>query len=113
LSASGVALGWGEEGYRRTILCPWATRRTPCEPLEASLTSTELSGAVDLLLASSTQEQTSFVWSDPRRAMRQADDRFVHHWDPRLVTIRKGRPVNPLDRLYLLAWEELDLLPQA
>jgi ParB-like chromosome segregation protein Spo0J len=51
---------------------------------EASLTSTELSGVVDLLLASSTQEQTTFVLSDPRRALRQADDRFVHHWDPRL-----------------------------
>lgn len=51
---------------------------------EASLTSRELSGVVDLLLASSTQEQTTFVLSDPRRALRQADDRFVHHWDPRL-----------------------------
>jgi hypothetical protein len=51
---------------------------------EASLTSTEMSGVVDLLLASSTQEQRTFVLSDPRRALRQADDRFVHHWDPRL-----------------------------
>jgi hypothetical protein len=51
---------------------------------ETSLTSRELSGVVDLLLASSTQEQTTFVLNDPRRALRQADDRFVHHWDPRL-----------------------------
>lgn len=51
---------------------------------EASLTSSELSGVVDLLLASSTAEQTAFVLSDPRRALRQASDRFVHHWDPRL-----------------------------
>jgi ParB-like chromosome segregation protein Spo0J len=51
---------------------------------DASLTSTELSGVVDLLLASSTQEQTTFVLEDPRRALRQSDDRFVHHWDPRL-----------------------------
>lgn len=51
---------------------------------EASLTSRELSGVVDLLLSSSTQEQTTFVLSDPRRALRQADDSFVHHWDPRL-----------------------------
>jgi hypothetical protein len=51
---------------------------------EASLTSRELSGIVDLLLASSTQEQTAFVLSDPRRALRQADERFIHHWDPRL-----------------------------
>ena len=51
---------------------------------EATLTSRELSGVVDLLLASSTQEQTSFVLSDPRRALRQADERYVHYWDPRL-----------------------------
>lgn len=51
---------------------------------EASLTSRELSGVVDLLLASSTQEQTSFVLSDPRRALRQSDQRYVHHWDPRM-----------------------------
>lgn len=51
---------------------------------EASLTSTELSGVVDLLLASSTQQQTAFVLGDPRRALRQADDRFIHEWDPRL-----------------------------
>jgi ParB-like chromosome segregation protein Spo0J len=51
---------------------------------DTSLTSTELSGVVDLLLSSSTQEQTAFVLSDPRRALRQSDDRFIHHWDPRL-----------------------------
>lgn len=51
---------------------------------EASLTSRELSGVVDLLLASSTQEQTSFVLNDPRRALRQSDERYVHHWDPRM-----------------------------
>jgi len=51
---------------------------------EASLTSRELSGVVDLLLASSTREQTSFVLGDPRRALRQSDERYVHHWDPRM-----------------------------
>jgi ParB-like chromosome segregation protein Spo0J len=51
---------------------------------EASLTCTELSKVVDLLLASSTQEQTAFVLSDPRRALRQADERFTHYWDPRM-----------------------------
>ncbi len=51
---------------------------------DTSLTSTELSGVVDLLLSSSTQEQTTFVLSDPRRALRQSDDRFIHSWDPRL-----------------------------
>jgi hypothetical protein len=50
----------------------------------ASLTATELAGVVDLLLASSTAEQTAYVFSDPRRALRQADDRFVHQWDPRM-----------------------------
>lgn len=51
---------------------------------EASLTAIELSGVVDLLLASSTREQTTFVLSDPRQALRQSDERYVHHWDPRL-----------------------------
>jgi hypothetical protein len=51
---------------------------------EASLTSRELSGVVDLLLASSTREQTSFVLSDPRRALQQSDEQYVHHWDPRM-----------------------------
>ncbi len=53
---------------------------------EAALTSTELSGVVDLLLASSTREQTTFVLGDPRRALRQAEDRYVHYWDPRMST---------------------------
>jgi ParB-like chromosome segregation protein Spo0J len=53
---------------------------------ESSLTSPELSATVDLLLASSTQEQTEFVLSDPRRAIRQAADHYVHHWDPRMST---------------------------
>jgi len=53
---------------------------------DASLTSTELSGVVDLLLASSTQEQTTFVLEDPHRALRQADECYVHVWDPRLST---------------------------
>jgi ParB-like chromosome segregation protein Spo0J len=51
---------------------------------ESSLTSRELSGVVDLLLASSTKEQTSFVLSDPRQALRQSDEKYVHYWDPRL-----------------------------
>lgn len=51
---------------------------------EATLTCTELSGVVDLLLASGTTEQAAFVLGDPRRALRQADDRYVHYWDPRM-----------------------------
>ena len=70
---------------RQLTRLPMGNQATALETSrEASLTSTELSGVVDLLLASSTQEQTSFVLSDPRRALRQSDDRFVHHWDPRL-----------------------------
>lgn len=53
---------------------------------ESSLTSRELAGVVDLLLASSTREQTEFVLSDPRRALRQSDERYIHQWDPRLST---------------------------
>jgi hypothetical protein len=53
---------------------------------EASLTSRELAGVVDLLLASGTREQTDFVLADPRQALRQADERYVHQWDPRLST---------------------------
>lgn len=53
---------------------------------EFSLTSHELSGVVDLLLASSTREQTEFVLADPRRALRQSADQYVHRWDPRMST---------------------------
>lgn len=51
---------------------------------ESSLTCRELSGVVDLLLASSTREQTDFVLSDPRRALRQSQQQPVPRWDPRM-----------------------------
>lgn len=51
---------------------------------DASLNARELAGVVDLLLASSTPEQVDFVLNDPRRALRQAEDHYVHYWDPRL-----------------------------
>ena len=51
---------------------------------EASLNSQELSGVVDLLLASSTREQKQCVLGDPRRALRQANPHCVPMWDPRL-----------------------------
>jgi ParB-like chromosome segregation protein Spo0J len=50
----------------------------------AALTSRELSDVVDLLSASSTTEQTNFVLTKPREALRQSQDSYVHHWDPRL-----------------------------
>jgi hypothetical protein len=53
---------------------------------ECSLTSRELSGVVDFLLASSTGEQTAFVLSDPRQAVRQSGEGYMHQWDPRLST---------------------------
>ncbi len=51
---------------------------------EATLTSRELSDVVDLLSASSTTEQTNFVLSKPREALRQSQSEYVHHWDPRM-----------------------------
>ena len=50
----------------------------------ASLTSRELSDVVDLLSASSTTEQTEFVLSKPREALRQSQIQYAHHWDPRM-----------------------------
>jgi hypothetical protein len=52
----------------------------------ASLTSRELSGVVELLTACSTTEQTDFVLSKPREALRQSQIECVHHWDPRMST---------------------------
>jgi ParB-like chromosome segregation protein Spo0J len=49
-----------------------------------ALTSRELSDVVELLSASSTTEQTHFVLSKPREALRQSQAASVHHWDPRL-----------------------------
>lgn len=48
------------------------------------LTSRELSDVVDLLSASSTTEQTDFVLSKPREALRQSQIEYAHHWDPRM-----------------------------
>ena len=53
---------------------------------EAALTSAELSGVVDLLLASSTGEQKAFVLQEPRRALQQAQGICLPSWDPRLST---------------------------
>ena len=39
---------------------------------------------VDLLLASSTQQQTQFVLEKPRQAIAQSQDHHIHQWDPRL-----------------------------
>ena len=58
---------------------------------QAALTSRELSEMVDLLSASSTTEQTNFVLSQPREALRQSQDSYVHHWDPRLSVAGKER----------------------
>jgi hypothetical protein len=49
---------------------------------EASLTSTELAGVIDLVLASSTREQTEFVLADPRRALRQSALSRAPLWRP-------------------------------
>jgi hypothetical protein len=36
------------------------------------------------LQSASTREQTQFVLEKPRQAIRQAQDNYVHQWDPRL-----------------------------
>jgi ParB-like chromosome segregation protein Spo0J len=51
---------------------------------EHALTSRELSETVRLLQSASTREQTQFVLEKPRQAIRQAQDNYVHQWDPRL-----------------------------
>jgi hypothetical protein len=50
----------------------------------AALTSRELSDVVDLLQSSSTEEQTNFVLSKPREAIRQSQESYIHTWDPRM-----------------------------
>ena len=51
-----------------------------------SLSGTELSGVVDLLLASASREKEKYILADPRRALRQAEGQVVKSWDPRLST---------------------------
>ncbi len=48
------------------------------------LSTRELSGMVDLLLASATREQQAYILDDPRRALRQAEGYSLPSWDPRL-----------------------------
>jgi hypothetical protein len=49
-----------------------------------SLTSDELKGVVDLLLAAGTRQQTEFILEKPRQAVRQAKAVTVPAWDARL-----------------------------
>jgi hypothetical protein len=83
------------EGLRLGLLTPTQARHLTRLPrgnqsaamqcaTQAALTSRELSDAVDLLAASSTTEQRNFVLTKPREAIRQSQDSYVHHWDPRL-----------------------------
>lgn len=48
------------------------------------LSTRELMGTVDLLLASATREKEEYILADPRRALRQAQGFAVPSWDPRL-----------------------------
>ncbi len=58
----------------------------------AALTSRELSDVVDLLQSSSTEEQTNFVLSKPREAIRQSQESYIHTWDPRMSARATGLP---------------------
>jgi hypothetical protein len=84
-----------QEELRLGLLSPTMARQLTRLPMgnqaealatarEAALTATELSGVVDLLLASSTGEQKALVLQEPRRALRQAHGTCVPSWDPRL-----------------------------
>lgn len=44
----------------------------------------ELTGTVDLLLASATREKEQYILADPRRALKQAEGYVLPSWDPRL-----------------------------
>jgi ParB-like chromosome segregation protein Spo0J len=83
------------EALRLGLLTPTQARHLPRLPrgnqnaalrtaTQAALTSRELSEMVDLLCASSTAEQTDFVLTKPREALRQSQDTAIHRWDPRL-----------------------------
>ena len=48
------------------------------------LSARELTGTVDLLLASATREKEEYILADPRRALRQAQGYSLPSWDPRL-----------------------------
>lgn len=48
------------------------------------LSARELSGTVDLLLASATRDKERYILSDPRRALKQAEGYVLPSWDPRL-----------------------------
>lgn len=49
-----------------------------------SLTTGELQGVVDLLLAAGTAEKRRFVLEQPRQALREHDGAVPRSWDPRL-----------------------------
>ena len=71
-------------------------RGNQAEALQAArrdaLSSRELQGVVDLLLASGTPEKKRFVLEKPRQAIRQAADHPGVAWDPRLSSA--GNRVN-------------------
>jgi ParB-like chromosome segregation protein Spo0J len=49
-----------------------------------SLTSAELRGVVDLLLASGTDEKQRYVLEHPRQALRESEGPLPRSWDPRM-----------------------------
>ena len=51
------------------------------------LSTRELTGTVDLLLASATRQKEEYILADPRRALQQAQGYAVPSWDPRLSAV--------------------------
>ena len=83
------------EDLRLGLLSPYAARQLtrlpagnqPAVLLAArreSLSTAELRGVVDLLLASATGEKEGYVLAKPREALRQAREVVPPAWDPRL-----------------------------
>ncbi len=90
--------GAAQEDLRLGLLSPTMARQLTRLPagnqqgaLETarrhSLSTAELRGVTDLLLAAGTQEKATFVLERPREALREAQAGEVRGWDPRLSAV--------------------------
>jgi ParB-like chromosome segregation protein Spo0J len=87
--------GQAREDLRLGLLSPSAARQLTRLPTgnqpevlavarRETLSTEELRGVVDLLLASATREKEEYVLAQPREALRQAQGVVPRSWDPRL-----------------------------